>query len=70
MNGGLMVLLGRTLGVLGLLLCAVAAATRIGGSYFLGGFQLGTLFLAGTAAMIGGCFLLLWVLVERLRTDR
>jgi hypothetical protein len=65
MNGGFLLWIGRGLGILGMLVCGVAAIARLTGQYFVGSYQLGTLFLAGTAAMIGGCFCLLWVLVHR-----
>ena len=55
-------LMGRLAGVAGLLLCIVAFGVRVTGTYFLGGFQLGTLLLTGIAAMVAGCFCLLLVL--------
>lgn len=58
----LLMLVGRLAGVAGLLVCIVAFGVRLTGLYFLGGFQLGTLFLAGIAAMIAGCFCLLLTL--------
>ena len=57
--------LGRGAGVIGALLCAVAIVTRVAGKYLLGDFQVGTLLLAGSAAMIAGCFFLLWTLTQR-----
>ena len=65
MNGAFLSLIGRTLGVLGFLICAAVALARVTGTYFIGTFQLGTVFVAGVGAMIGGCFFLLWVLVSR-----
>jgi hypothetical protein len=65
MNGGLLLWIGRGLGILGMLVCGAAVIMRLAGQYFVGTYQLGTLFLSGTAAMIGGCFCLLWVLVRR-----
>lgn len=58
----LLLLVGRLAGVAGLLVCLVAFGVRLTGTYFLGGFQLGTLVLAGIAAMIAGCFCLLLAL--------
>ena len=58
-------LLGRLAGIVGVLICALAVVERVGGNYLLGGFQVGTLFLAGIAAMIAGCFCLLWVIAAR-----
>jgi hypothetical protein len=51
--------LGRLFGVLGALVCALAFAVRIAGNYKYGGFEVGTLFLGGTAAMVAGCLCLL-----------
>lgn len=50
---------GRIAGVAGLVLCALAVLSRITGHYTLAGFQVGTLLLAGTAALAAACFLLL-----------
>lgn len=58
----LLLLVGRLAGGAGMLLCIAAFGVRLTGVYFLGGFQLGTLLLAGIAAMIAGCFCLLIVL--------
>lgn len=57
--------LGRLAGVLGLLLIAVAVGARLTGAFWLAGFQIGTLLLAGTAALVAGCFALLLVLTAR-----
>lgn len=57
--------IGRVAGIAGALLCAVAAAMRVGGRYWLGSFQLGTLLMAGIAVMVAGCVCLLLVLVHR-----
>jgi hypothetical protein len=58
MNGALL-WLGRTFGVIGLLGCAIAFLVRLSGSYKYAGFEIGTLFLGGTAAMVAGCLCLL-----------
>ena len=50
---------GRLAGVIGVVTCALALFVRMGGSYTLAGFEVGTLFLGGTAAMVAGCFCLL-----------
>jgi hypothetical protein len=50
---------GRWVGVLGLLVCALAVIWRLLGNFHLGGFELATLFQGGTAAVLIGCFLLL-----------
>ncbi len=61
----LLVWIGRLAGAVGVLVGAVAAAVRVTGSYWLGGFQLGTLLLGGMAAMMVGCLCFLAVLVNR-----
>jgi hypothetical protein len=58
---------GRWAGAIGILLCVVGAGARLAGEYWLGGFQVGTLLLAGTSAMIAGCFCLLVLLTRRSR---
>ena len=57
--------LGRIAGVVGVLLCIAGVAVRLGGAYWIAGFQVGTLLLAGIAAMVFGCFCLLVVLAQR-----
>lgn len=66
----LLLLVGRLAGAAGLLLCIVAFGVRLTGVYFLGGFQLGTLLLAGIAAMIAGCFCLLLTLTSESKALR
>jgi hypothetical protein len=51
--------LGRLMGVVGALVCAVALVVRLSGQYTFSGFEIGTLFLGGTAAMVAGCLCLL-----------
>lgn len=63
----MLLLAGRASGVFGLLICAVAAALRLAGNYWVGSFQLSTLLLGGVAAMIGGCVLMLWALTSHLQ---
>jgi hypothetical protein len=63
----LLLLLGRVAGLVGLVLIAVAVAVRLTGAYWLGGFQIGTVLLGGTAALVAGCFALLLVLTSRPR---
>lgn len=60
-----LLLSGRVAGLVGLVLIAVAVAVRLTGAYWLGGFQVGTLLLGGTAALVAGCFALLLVLTSR-----
>lgn len=56
---------GRIAGVVGVLLCIVGAAVRLGGAFWIGGFQVGTLLQGGIAAMVFGCFCLLAVVTHR-----
>jgi hypothetical protein len=56
--------IGRIGGLLGVLVAAVAVAVRASGSYSLGGFQVGTLLVAGIAAMVFGCLCFLAVLTS------
>ena len=52
-------LAGRAAGILGILVCIIAVATRISGSYYLAGMETESLLLGGTSAVVVGCFLLL-----------
>ena len=56
---------GRLAGMVGVLISAIAGATRGAGVYALGNFQAGTLLLVGMAAMIAGCLCFLTVLTNR-----
>jgi len=58
---------GQLAGLIGMLLMVVSVAARLSGRFVLGNVQTGTLMLAGIGALSVGCFLLLWVLAERLR---
>lgn len=60
--------IGRVAGIVGVVIAAVAVATRGVGAYALGSFQAGTLLLVGMAAMLGACLCLLAVLTNRERT--
>ena len=61
----LLLWLGRLAGVVGLALIVAAVGLRLTGAYWLGGFQVGTMLLGGTAALAAGCFALLLVLASR-----
>jgi hypothetical protein len=63
--GNVLVWIGRLGGVLGVLLTAAAVLARFRGTYNLAGFQVGTLLLAGIAAMVVGCLGYLAFLAER-----
>ena len=56
---------GQLAGLIGILLIVVSVAARLAGKFTPGGFASGTLMLAGIGAVSVGCFLLLWLLVER-----
>jgi hypothetical protein len=59
---------GQACGVLGLLMVVASVVLRLSDKYFIGGFQSGSLLLAGIAAIGTGCFALLWLLAERAKT--
>jgi hypothetical protein len=65
--GTVLLWMGRLGGIAGVLLCAMAVALRIRGVYNFAGFQIGTLLLAGIAAMLIGCLGYLALMVERPR---
>ncbi|WP_291995550.1 hypothetical protein [Candidatus Accumulibacter sp. ACC003] len=62
---GLLLLLGRAAGIVGLGLCLVAAVMRLLGNFYLGTLQLATLLQAGIGGVVIGCFFLLLVLAAR-----
>jgi hypothetical protein len=51
----LLLWIGRIGGAVGVLLCVIAVLARIRGMFGLAGFQVGTVLLAGMAAMLVGC---------------
>jgi hypothetical protein len=55
---------GRVAGTAGVCMMAVAAAARFAGSYWIGGFQAGTVLQAGIAAMLIGCLAYAAVVAE------
>jgi hypothetical protein len=61
----LLVWVGRLGGIVGVLLCAASVLLRLRGVFSVAGFQIGTLLLAGVAAMLVGCLGYLAALVER-----
>jgi hypothetical protein len=63
----LLLWMGRIAGIVGLAISALAAYQRLTGAYFAGGFQVGTLLLAGITGMLVACLCLLLVLTERSR---
>lgn len=62
----LLLTFGRVAGLAGAAVFVLAIATRLLGVFWLGGFQVGTLFQAAIAAMVFGCFSLLLALVGRI----
>ena len=60
----LFVWIGRIGGAVGVLLCVIAVLARIRGMFGLAGFQVGTVLLAGMAAMLVGCLGYLAVIAE------
>jgi hypothetical protein len=66
----LLLWIGRIGGVVGLLMCLIAVFARARGMYGLAGFQVGTVLLAGMAAMLAGCLGYLAALAERGRDRR
>lgn len=65
-----LVWIGRAAGAIGFAICALGSIARLGGRYTVGTYQVGTLLLAGTAAMVAGCLALLWALSSRDGQDR
>ena len=63
----LLLWMGRIAGVLGIAISIWAAFSRLTGGYYVGGFQIGTLLLAGMTAMLVACICFLMVLTDRVR---
>lgn len=61
----LLLWVGRLAGLAGVLLTVVAFGSRAAGHFFPGGFQVGTILLAGIAAMVIGCLSYVANLAER-----
>lgn len=59
--------IGRLGGIAGVILSAVAVLVRLRGVYSVAGFQVGTLLLAGMAAMLAGCLGYLAAMAEGFR---
>lgn len=58
---------GRIAALAGVLICGWAVYGRLSGSYYLGGFQVGTLLQAGMAALLVACVCFLMALTGRPR---
>ncbi|MBP6653937.1 MAG: hypothetical protein KAX66_01690 [Propionivibrio sp.] len=57
--------LGWLAGIVGVLLCILSVGLRLTGAFWLGGFQIGTLLLAGVAGLVFGCFCMLGYLTRK-----
>lgn len=57
--------MARLAGVAGVLMMALAAFARLGGEYWLGGFQVGTILQVGMALTLVACLGYIAALVER-----
>lgn len=60
-----MLLLGRLIGLVGVLACVAAMLLRLTGVYYLGPLGTGAVLQGGMAALLIACFLLLLVVVSR-----
>ncbi|MDP1654449.1 MAG: hypothetical protein Q8L56_17195 [Rhodocyclaceae bacterium] len=60
----LLLSLGRLAGIGGVLICVVAAAIRLTGNHWIGGFEAVTLLQAGMAGMIFACLCFLVILTN------
>jgi hypothetical protein len=58
---------GNTAALLGFLLCTGTSGARLLKHFYLFGFELNTLFLVGSALLVGACFAKLYVIEVRLR---
>ena len=63
----LLLWIGRLGGLVGLAITVIAVVARLQGLFLLGGFQVGTLLLAGIAGMVAGCLGYAAALAERPR---
>ena len=61
----LLLWIARVAAIAGILICALAVATRLSGTFFLLGTQTGTLLQAGMAVMLVGCLSFLALLTRR-----
>jgi hypothetical protein len=58
-------LLGALAGIFGALLCALAGLSRLGGVFYLWGFETMTFFSAGVGLLVLACLLRLELLLRR-----
>ncbi len=66
----LLLWIGRSAGLVGALVCAVAVLTRLGGLFWLAGLQVSTWLLGGMALMLGACLSYVAALAERAAPPR
>jgi hypothetical protein len=59
--------IGGAAGALGVLMCAVAVIVRLGGGFWIGSMQSGSVLQGGIAAMTAGCLVYLFVLTRRIK---
>jgi hypothetical protein len=59
--------IGRAAGIVGVLTCAIAVASRVAGSWHLGSYSVGTLLLGGMAAMLLACLAYVAAIAEGTR---
>ena len=64
----LLLSMARVAGIAGALLVALAGTVRVTGRFVLGGVEVGTLLIAGMAAMVFACVCFLAVLTNRSHT--
>ncbi len=62
---GVLKVVSDLVGVLAVLVCLVAGLVRVTGVFYLGGFEVLTLFNAGVALMVFSCLLKLHVLQHK-----
>jgi len=60
-----LLLIGRGVGVAGILFCLVAAGARLSGRFWIGSMQAGSVLQAGIAVMLVACLCFLVVLTRR-----
>ena len=59
--------MGRIAALAGVFVCVCAVYGRLTGTYYFGGFQVGTLLQAGIVALLVACVCFLTILIERPR---
>lgn len=57
--------LGWSAGIVGVLLCITGIGVRLTGTFWIAGFQVGTLLQAGLVGLVFGCFCMLGYLTRK-----